>query len=319
MKKGTVSVRLAWLTAFVCLVLAGCSGATESEPPVETNPSPQTSSDTSPLEPPTSEQPESAAGEERSFVLSLLAGLAVNAEKPDGYDRDFFADWIDRGSCDVREVVLARQDREDGRCGADAGAWVSPYDGEMESDPSELDVDHLVPLSEAWASGAFSWSAARRAAFSNDLRPYALIAVTASSNRSKSDGDPVEWMPENNGFSCQYLARWVAVKYRWGLSVDVLERKFLKFEIARCPGIAVVLNRDAVVPVPAALAGSSGVPRTMEPGSGTAGSSSGEVALDPIYSSCEEALANGFGDYLRGRDPEYNYYEDRDDDGLVCE
>jgi hypothetical protein len=315
----TFSGRLFWLTAFACLVLAGCSGETESEPPPEASSPPPVSNEAAVPESPPVEPRATTIRGGRSFVLSLLTGLPVRAERPAGYDRELFADWIDRGDCDVREIVLARQDREDGRCGADAGAWVSPYDGERESDPSELDVDHFVPLAEAWASGASSWSEESRAAFSNDLRPYALIAVTASSNRSKSDGEPAEWMPENDGFGCQYLARWVAVKHRWGLSVDPTERKFLKVEIGRCPGSAVALNRDAVVPVTVAPAGRSNAPSTGEPGSGRRGSSSSDPALDPIFSSCEEALANGFGGYVRGKDSEYRYYEDRDSDGVVCE
>jgi hypothetical protein len=252
-------------------------------------------------------------------VLSLLARLPVKAERPDGYDRDLFADWIDRGSCDVREIVLARQDRDGGLCGSDTGTWVSPYDGERESDPSDLDVDHLVPLSEAWASGAFGWSPARRASFSNDLRPYALIAVTASSNRSKSDGDPAEWMPEVDRFGCQYLARWVAVKYRWSLSVDGLERKFMLIKLRRCPGSELKLNRQAATRLAAPQQVPQAERQRQKPEAGNPGPSTGDGSMDPIFSTCTEALANGFGDYVRGRDPEYDYYEDRDADGIVCE
>ena len=303
------------LTGFACLVLAGCSASTEPEPPAEAPSVPPVSvkpaaPESSAPESPAVEQPRPATGGSRGFVLSLLAKLSVRVESPDGYDRDLFADWADRGSCDVREIVLARQDRENGPCGTGTGTWVSPYDGERESDPSELDVDHFVPLAEAWRSGAFSWSPTERAAFANDLRPYALIAVTASSNRSKSDGDPAEWMPDNERFECQYVARWVTVKYRWGLAVDIAERRFVLVELRRCPDAALQVQREAK----ALLAPARPAPQARPPAS-----SPDDEKLDPIFSTCAEALANGFGDYVRGKDSEYRYYDDGDGDGVVCE
>lgn len=83
------------------------------------------------------------------------------------------------------------------------GGWLSAYDGYTTSDPSELDIDHVVPLGEAWRSGASRWDPARRAAFANDLdAPQALIAVTAATNRSKSDSDPAIWQPPNTNHWC---------------------------------------------------------------------------------------------------------------------
>ncbi len=93
----------------------------------------------------------------------------------------------------------------------------------------------MVPLAEAWASGARRWPEVRRDEFANDLWAYSLIAVSASSNRSKSDQDPAEWMPEKQGFACRYIARWIAVKFRWRLSVDQPERAFLADALSGCP------------------------------------------------------------------------------------
>lgn len=169
-----------------------------------------------------------------TLASALLARLAVSAEVDEGYDRDLFYHWADRGSCDVREIVLARQDRRNGPCGSGSGRWFSVYDGVTTTDPGDFDVDHMVPLAEAWASGANRWPEARRDAFANDLWPYSLIAVTASSNRSKSDQDPAEWMPDNGGFACPYVARWIAVKFRWRLSVDRGERSFLRNAVSDC-------------------------------------------------------------------------------------
>ncbi len=167
-------------------------------------------------------------------VAALLQRLRVSPEVEVGYDRDLFDHWDDRGACDVRDLVLARQDRRKGPCGSESGRWFSVYDGVMTTDPGEFDIDHMVPLAEAWASGARRWPEQRREAFANDLHPYSLIAVSASSNRSKSDRDPAEWMPENDGFACAYVARWVAVKARWSLSIDPREKAFLKREISGC-------------------------------------------------------------------------------------
>jgi hypothetical protein len=172
----------------------------------------------------------------------LLDRLKVSAEVEAGYERDLFYHWKDLGSCDVREEVLARQDRRKGPCGSDSGRWFSVYDGVITTDPGDFDVDHMVPLAEAWASGARRWPETRRDAFANDLEPYSLIAVSASSNRSKSDQDPAEWMPENESFACPYVARWIAVKFRWRLSVDRQEKGFLEESVSSCDPRALTLK-----------------------------------------------------------------------------
>ncbi len=81
-----------------------------------------------------------------------------------------------------------------------------------------------MSLKEAWDSGAHSWSASRRELFANDLSDgRSLIAVKDSENQSKSDKDPSNWIPRNSAYLCTYLADWVAVKARWGLSMDTSE------------------------------------------------------------------------------------------------
>ena len=170
----------------------------------------------------------------RPPVAALLGKLRVSAEVEAGYDRDLFYHWQVIDGCDVRDRVLARQDRRNGPCGWESGRWFSAYDGVSTSDPGDFDVDHMVPLAEAWASGARRWPEARRDQFANDLRPYSLIAVSASSNRSKSDQDPAEWMPESQTFACPYIARWIAVKFRWRLSIDGDEKSFLRKAVSGC-------------------------------------------------------------------------------------
>nr|WP_291837480.1 HNH endonuclease family protein [Candidatus Microthrix sp.] len=100
-------------------------------------------------------------------------------------------------------------ERHAGPPGLPGGGWLSEYEGYSTPDESELDIDHLVPLAEAWRSGASRWDPARRAAFANDLdAPQTLIAVTAATNRSKSDSDPSDWQPPNTSYWCTYASDW---------------------------------------------------------------------------------------------------------------
>ncbi|MBS45379.1 MAG: HNH endonuclease [Nocardioides sp.] len=166
--------------------------------------------------------------------------LVVAAEQRDGYDRDLFRHWsdLDDDGCDTRDEVLVEEDLSGSAvddCRPVAGRWRSTYDGVVTTDAGSFDVDHVVPLAEAWDSGAAAWSAERREAFANDLGdPRRLVAVSASSNRSKSDADPPEWMPDLA--RCAYARDWVAVKLRWSLSVDRVERRVLLRLARRCDG-----------------------------------------------------------------------------------
>lgn len=178
----------------------------------------------------------------------VLAGLPVAPERRTGYNRALFSHWsdLDRDGCDTRREVLIRDSRIDvvfdssRTCWIVSGRWHSRYDDQWVSDASSLDIDHLVPLAEAWDSGASGWGAGLREAFAND--EAALIAVSARSNRSKSASDPAEWMPSNQAFTCPYAGGWVATKARWGLSVDQREKNFLAGLLAgTCSGLMIDL------------------------------------------------------------------------------
>ena len=180
-----------------------------------------------------------ANAQERS-VLSMLRSLTVAPERPAGYDRELFPHWDYVGDdCDVRDLVLiseARSGPSTGRsCPVGSGRWFSEFDGVTVRDPGELDVDHMVPLAEAWASGARRWTTAVREAFANDSG-YAgsLIAVTASSNRSKGDQDPAEWLPPRTAYRCTYVSEWIAVKWRWRIAVDATEQAALRVQVNAC-------------------------------------------------------------------------------------
>lgn len=154
--------------------------------------------------------------------------LTVSEDKLSGYNRNLFKHWIDadKDGCDTRAEVLIDEaivkPKIGPKCKLTGGKWVSAYDGKTLTNSSQLDVDHLVPLAEAWRSGAWKWTPMQRQAFANDLEDSrALIAVTLSTNRSKGDKDPALWMPSID--KCVYLMNWVTIKWRYSLTVDVKE------------------------------------------------------------------------------------------------
>lgn len=184
-------------------------------------------------------------------ILSLLRTLTVTPESSTGYDRELFPHWDYLGDdCDVRDAVLIAEARRGpvtgNACPVGAGRWFSAFDGVTVRDPSELDVDHLVPLAEAWGSGARTWSTSVREEYANDLG-YAksLIAVTASSNRSKGDQDPAEWLPPRTAYRCTYVASWIGVKYRWRLTIDAREEAALRVLATNCGNPRIVVPARA--------------------------------------------------------------------------
>ncbi|MEV0678004.1 HNH endonuclease family protein [Actinosynnema sp. NPDC050436] len=170
----------------------------------------------------------------------VLAGLVVAPEgKMAGYSRDRFPHWSGQGnSCDTREVVLQRQGadvRSDKDCKATSGTWVSAYDGVTVTDAGKLDIDHTVPLAEAWRSGADRWTDEQRQKFANDLGGIQLVAVSATSNRAKGDQDPAKWKPPVEAYWCTYAVNWITVKSTYALTVDQAEHDALAAMIAVCP------------------------------------------------------------------------------------
>ncbi|RPF30348.1 HNH endonuclease family protein [Streptomyces sp. TLI_185] len=174
-------------------------------------------------------------------VRDALQALPVEEENRAGYERSKFRHWIDadRDGCNTRaEVLLAEAvtaPEQGPKCALTGGRWYSAYDDQYLDNARQLDVDHLVPLAEAWDSGASAWTAKEREAYANDLDdPRALIAVSAASNRSKADQDPSTWMPPSADYACKYATNWVADKTRWGLSVDAAEQASLADVLSGC-------------------------------------------------------------------------------------
>ncbi|WP_405873318.1 MULTISPECIES: HNH endonuclease family protein [unclassified Streptomyces] len=169
---------------------------------------------------------------------TYLASLTVATENRTGYDRDLFPTWITiSGTCNTREYVLKRDGSNvvtNSACTATSGSWYSVYDGATWTAASDLDIDHLVPLAEAWDSGASQWTTAHRQAFANDVTRPQLIAVTDNVNQQKSDQDPAEWMPPVSSYACTYVRAWVQVKYYYDLSVDSAEKSKLSSVLSGC-------------------------------------------------------------------------------------
>ena len=178
--------------------------------------------------------------------------LVVAEDHTTGYSRALFKHWIDadKDGCDTRAEVLIEEavtePKVGSKCLLTGGKWLSAYDGKSVSKSSELDVDHMVPLAEAWRSGAWKWSSAKRQAYANDLDDArALIAVTFSTNRSKGDKDPALWMPAKE--QCTYIENWIAIKTKYALTIDAKEAIKLNALINSC-GLG-ILNTQAPTPI----------------------------------------------------------------------
>ncbi|GAA4064575.1 HNH endonuclease family protein [Streptomyces shaanxiensis] len=174
--------------------------------------------------------------------------LPLAAEANDAYQRTSFRHWNagrnPTDGCNTRAEVLLAEAVERPQilpgCKLSGGRWWSYYDAKWLTSASALDVDHMVPLAEAWGSGASQWTAERREAYANDLAVHpSLVAVSAASNRSKADRDPYEWLPPAVEVACRYTSEWIATKLRWGLTADALEIGTLAQQADACAGATV--------------------------------------------------------------------------------
>lgn len=176
---------------------------------------------------------DAAAAAQQLQALSVHSSLSMS-----GYSRDLFHVWANQGGgCDTRDVVLKRQGSDlqvSSDCKITSGSWHSPYNDKTYTNPRQIQIDHLVPLGNAWISGARNWSADQRAAFANDLTRPQLIAVDASDNESKGDSGPEDWKPPNHGFWCTYAEDWITVKTYWRLTVTTSEREALSEMLQTC-------------------------------------------------------------------------------------
>ena len=169
-------------------------------------------------------------------LLTALDCVPIAAEHIGGYDRKLFKHWIDadhdgkntRAEVLIAESLVSVHFSSTGKT-VTTGKWLSLYDGETWTRASDVDIDHVVALGEAWRSGSWKWSAARRQSYANDLGvAWTLRAVTDNVNQEKSDDDPTNWLPPLESATCTYLTDWVAVKIRWKLTIDAEERQSIR-------------------------------------------------------------------------------------------
>jgi hypothetical protein len=176
--------------------------------------------------------------------------LTVADDQLTGYKRSLFKHWVDadKNGCDTRKEVLIKEavvkPKKGTKCVLTGGKWISPYDGISYTKDSALDIDHLVPLAEAWRSGAWAWSALQRQNYANDLtEPKALVAVSLGLNRQKGDRDPSSWLPPLD--KCGYMANWITVKHKYSLTVDLIEADTLSAALIQCSFTNVVIGNFA--------------------------------------------------------------------------
>ena len=254
-------------------------------------------------------------------AIDVLNTLAVKGKGPKtGYSREAFGPaWfdVDGNNCNTRDDILRRdlQERQqEGSCRVIAGILLpDPFTGapiRYVRGRSLIDIDHVVALGQAWESGAARWSFPQRVRFAND--PLNLLAVSASANRQKGDSEAAAWLPANRGFRCAYIARQIAVKEKYALSVTPAEKSAMERVLASCPNERIPDGRDAVnAPQRPGAATVAPSPRPTQSVNGVR-----------KYANCTEAKAAGVTPIRRATNPALyaaNSHMDRDKDGTACE
>jgi hypothetical protein len=273
----------------------------------------------------------------RTTALAALAAVEVKGRAPrTGYDRDLFGSgWqdTDRNGCDTRNDVLARDLRGETfkpgtrNCVVLTGSLADPYSGTTmpflrgQATSGDIQIDHVVALSDAWQKGAQSWPAGRRAAFAND--PLNLLAVDGGLNMGKGDGDAATWLPPNRAYRCAYVARQVAVKMSYGLWMTQAEKNAIATVLSSCPGEplpgGVVASLPAPKPAPAPAPAPKPAPAPAPaPVPAPPPPPPAPAPTATYYKNCSAARAAGAAPVHRG-DPGYGSHLDRDGDGIGCE
>lgn len=190
------------------------------------------------------EQRDSAEVSVSGEAIETLTKLEIKGRAAKtGYSRDEFGGgWAEVDGCDTRNIILARDlsDVVSSDCKVMNGTLNDPYTGRTIkferglSTSGDVQIDHVVALSNAWQTGAAYWGEAKRVRFAND--PLVLLAVEGDANQAKSDGDAATWLPSNKPFRCQYVARQVAIKHKYELWTTQAENDAIKRVLSSCPG-----------------------------------------------------------------------------------
>ncbi|MFD1211139.1 DUF1524 domain-containing protein [Arthrobacter sp. GCM10027362] len=272
-------------------------------------------------------EPEKASA---GTALAQLETIEIKGRAPrTGYDRDLFGSgWLDpdRNGCDARNDILARDlTKETFRpgthnCVVTSGTLADPYTATTidfvrgNATSILVQIDHVVPLSDAWQKGARQLAPNQREAFAND--PLNLLAVDGPTNMAKSDSDAATWLPPNRAFRCEYVALQTAVKAKHGLWMTQAEHDAIeRILTSSCPEQPVP-DDDGGVTVPAAVKQSAPAPKAVpepkvpdvqEPATGSV-----------FYQNCTAVRAAGAAP-IRAGDPGWEMKFDRDGDGVGCE
>jgi hypothetical protein len=175
-----------------------------------------------------------------STARSELADLVIaTPDSMTGYSRDAFDVWATQPDhCTTRQDVLARDGQnvveESDGCQPSSGTWYSAYDNTNVTVVAQATIDHMVPLADAWRSGADKWTAAQRKAFGNDLTDPQLLIASESTNSSKGDSGPDEWKPPNQAFWCTSAEDFTRVKYVFSLTTTSAEKDALSSMLDTC-------------------------------------------------------------------------------------
>jgi hypothetical protein len=315
-------MRTACLTTALLLVLltAGCGGTAPSpQAPAAATAESTAAAAYVKAEPAAKRKPRSTAAA-TGTARAALARLPVKGRAPKtGYERSQFGDgWISVGGCDTRDRILKRDltgTRYLDDCRVQSGTLADPYTATRivfeRGGASEVDIDHIVALSDAWQKGAQQWTPRQRVAFAND--PLNLLAVQASANRRKSDGDAATWLPANKSFRCAYVARQIAVKAKYRAWVSSGERDAIRRVLQTCPAQKLP-KAGARVNVPVTHTTPDPEPTPdQEAGSGKNGSGTVYANCDAVRDAAKAPLLRGSADYAA------NPQMDRDHDGVACE
>lgn len=169
------------------------------------------------------------------YLILLLFVASAFAQDSTAYRRSEWKHWIDADSdCqDTRQEVLIDESVipvtfDERGCKVISGRWICPYTGMVFTDPSQLDVDHMVALNSAHEAGGWRWDRERKMMYANELnQPIHLVAVYKGANRSKGSKKPNEWLPPNKYYRCLYVLDWVNIKMQWELTMTPDESEFI--------------------------------------------------------------------------------------------
>jgi hypothetical protein len=184
--------------------------------------------------------------ESKAAFESFLLGRGSETVQTQQYQReDYLPRWgdQDRDCMNTRHELLMAESSipvtlSSNGCDVVQGEWLDKATGQVFTDPSDIDVDHHVPLSEVHRSGGAAWSVPQKRSYANDLlNPHVLIIMDDETNSAKGDKDPSQWLPPNRSYHCEYVVNWVRVKQAYGLTYDRQEiaaiEKVLGFSIEK--------------------------------------------------------------------------------------